>query len=200
MTELINTILNKLSTYTEFQKLFVNHIPKGDGRVDIIADCYKTKSIKSSEQLLRGQSGKIHIALLLSKVPSYFQNRILRNSDSKIRLIKFIFEYIEKEAKHCLELLGSFEVISSSRNKCILVTATERHEIFHLLSSQEEADTKLIFHAHKILKDGSSKLAIHSPFGDTDILLLALAHLYEYKERIYIVNIHINGHGKYKKT
>ena len=50
--------------------------------------------------------------------------------------------------------------------------ATERHELLHKTTSQEKADTKLILHAHKILKEGSSKAAIHSPSGDTDILLL----------------------------
>ena len=34
--------------------------------------------------------------------------------------------------------------------------------IFHHL----KAYTKLILHAHKILKEGSSKVAIHSPSGD----------------------------------
>ena len=89
------------------------------------------------------------MALLLSKVPSDFCNRILRNYDSKKRLIKLIFEYIEKEAKHYLELLGSSVIVLLSKNKCILVTATERHELLHLSSSQEEADAKLILHAHE---------------------------------------------------
>ena len=62
--------------------------------------------------------------------------------------------------------------ILSPENKFILVTATERHELLHISTSQEKADTKLILHAHKILKEGSSKAAIHSPSGDTDILLL----------------------------
>ena len=74
------------------------------------------------------------------------------------------------------------------------MTATEPHELLHLSSSQEEAGTNSILHAHKILKEGSSKVAIHSPSGDTDILLLNLAHLFEYKERIYISN----SHGQYK--
>ena len=56
-------ILNKSWTYSELAELFVNYIPKGYGRVDIIADCYKTKSIKSSEQLLRGQLEKIHYSI-----------------------------------------------------------------------------------------------------------------------------------------
>ena len=51
------------------------------------------------------------------------------------------------------------------------MTETERHELLNHSSSQEEADTKLILHAHKILKEGSSKVAIHSASGDTDILI-----------------------------
>ena len=46
------------------------------------------------------------------------------------------------------------------------MTAAERHDLLHLSSSQEEADTKLILHANKVLKEGSSKVAIHSPSGD----------------------------------
>ena len=96
MIALINIILNKSSRISEFAELFVNHISKGYGRVDIIADCYKTMSVKSSKQLLKGQSRKIHISLLLSKVPSDFYNRILRNSNRKKRLVKLISEYIKK--------------------------------------------------------------------------------------------------------
>ena len=66
----------------------------------------------------------------------------------------------------------------------------------HLSSAQEEADTKIILHAREILKESSSKVAIHSFSGDTDILLITLAHLYEYKEKFYI----IDSHGDYKKT
>ena len=62
--------------------------------------------------------------------------------------------------------------ILSPENKFILVTATERHELLHISTSQEKADAKLILHALKILKEGSSKVTIHSPSGDTDILLL----------------------------
>ena len=154
-----------------------------------------TKSIKSSEQLLRGQLGKIHTALLLSMVPNDFHNRILRNHDSTKRLIKLLFEYIEKEAKHCLELLGSSKKFLSSENKCILVTVTEWHELSPCVISRKIWYRTYILYAHKILKEGYSKVAIYSPSGDTDISYLTLAHLYEYKERIYIVN----SHGQYQK-
>ena len=53
----------------------------------------------------------------------------------------------------------------------------------------------LLFFLNILLKEGPSKVAIHSPSGDIDILLLTLAHLYKYKERIYI----INSHGQYQE-
>ena len=84
---------------------------------------YLHDSIKSLEKLLRGQSEKIHVALLLSKVPSDFHNSILRNSSNnkrkKKRLTELIIEYIENKVKHCLELLRSSEIILLSENKCI---------------------------------------------------------------------------------
>ena len=58
------------------------------------------------------------------------------------------------------------------------MTATDRHELLHLLSSQEEADTKLILHAHEILKESSSKVAIHSPTDGTNISLFTLVQLH----------------------
>ena len=58
------------------------------------------------------------------------------------------------------------------------MTATDRHELLHLLSSQEEADTKLILHAHEILKESSSKAAIHSPTDGTNISLFTLVQLH----------------------
>ena len=54
----------------------------------------------------------------------------------------------------------------------ILGTATERHELLHISTSEEKADTKLILHAHQISKAGYCKVAIHSPSVDTDISLL----------------------------
>ena len=74
-----------------------------------------------------------------------------------------MFEYTERETKHCLELLGNCKIILSFTNQCILVKTTERHELLHISSFQEEAVTKLILYAHEILKESSSKVAIHSP-------------------------------------
>ena len=67
------------------------------------------------------------------------------------------------------------------------MNTTARNELLHLWSSQEEPDTKLIVHSHEILKESSSKVSIHFSSGDTDVLLVIPAHLYEYEQRIYIM-------------
>ena len=100
----MNTILNKSSTYAKFAQLFAKRIPNVYGRVHIMADCYKTTSIRSSEQLSikRGQSEKVHIASLLSKVPSGFYNSILRTA-AKWNGTVISVHFIEKEKQHALK-------------------------------------------------------------------------------------------------
>ena len=74
MTAFINIILSKSLRFTKFEKLFVKHIPKGYGRVDMITDGDKTKSIKSSEQrsIKTGQSEKIHISTSTTNMKKEF--------------------------------------------------------------------------------------------------------------------------------
>ena len=56
-----------------------------------------------------------------------------------------------------------------------------------LSSDQEEADTKVILHCHDALKENSNGyIILRSASGDTDILVLAVAHLYNEKQRVYI--------------
>ena len=75
------------------------------------------------------------------------------------------------------------------------MNATERHELLHFSSSQEEPDTKLIVHAHEILKESSSKVSIHFSSGDTDLLFVTSTCLWKYGKTIYI----IDSHKQYKK-
>ena len=101
---LMNTILNKSSTYAEFVQLFAKRIPNVYGRVHIMADCYKTKSVNSSEQLSikRGQSEKIHRASIFSKVPSNFYNSIL-GTDAIWNGTVISIYFIEKKRQHALK-------------------------------------------------------------------------------------------------
>ena len=103
MIALINTTLNKSSGYTGFVELFEKRFLKGYGRVDTIADCYITKPAKSSTIVTRSHRRDFH-------------NSILRNSYHKKGVIELLFEYIEREAKHCTELSGNSRIILSSKN------------------------------------------------------------------------------------
>ena len=62
-------------------------------------------------------------------------------------------------------------------------------EIPELASTQEEADTKLILHAnYHLMSSSSSDVTIFSPSGDTDIIVLAVSLLKEYKSRVSIMD------------
>ena len=56
-----------------------------------------------------------------------------------------------------------------------------------LSSDLEEAGTKVMLHCHDPLKENSNgSIILRSASGDTDILVLAVAHLYNQKQRVYI--------------
>ena len=54
-----------------------------------------------------------------------------------------------------------------------------------LTSNQEEADIKVILHSHQILKsDETSGIRLRSPLRHTDIVVLTVAVLYEFRNRV----------------
>ena len=76
-------------------------------------------------------------------------------------------------------------------------TATKDGVTVHegLRSNQAEADTRLILHAIEALTTTADNVCIHSPSGDTDVIILAIVHLWEFREQVTLVN----GSGKNKK-
>ena len=78
-------------------------------------------------------------------------------------------------------------------NVSCLLTSKKKHD--QLLSTQKEADTKIIAHTVEILhQETENKVVIRSPSGDTDIVLSA-ALLYNFKEHVVIDN----GSGQSRK-
>ena len=71
----------------------------------------------------------------------------------------------------------------------------ELKEISELSSTQEEADIKIFLHANHYLESSSSNLTVYSPSGYTDIIVLAVTLLNNFKERLSL----IDGHGKDRK-
>jgi len=96
-----------------------------------------------------------------------------------------------------LTKLSTSEVYLSGEDKCWLLTSSSVSEAQLLSSNQEEADTKILLHAKHAIET-SEDTAVHllSPSGDTDILVLVIALMSPYKERVFI----INGSGAHRKT
>ena len=104
-------------------------------------------------------------------------------------MIELIFETIVKEKLKFLNILRTIEVYLSSYDKCILITLSTTTDVNDLCSNQEEADTKIVIHAlHSLHYSQIPTINIRSPSGDTDILVLTIVHLYNYKEKIHLDN------------
>ena len=86
------------------------------------------------------QKKYIIIRSIKSKLPSEF------------RLIELLFEVIKNEREEVLEMLRCDELVLSTEGECKLLTHIEEKAYDQLLSTQEEADTKIIAHAVEILR------------------------------------------------
>ena len=57
------------------------------------------------------------------------------------------------------------------------------------LKNHEEADTRLILHVtHALVNDCLRSIRIRSPFGDTDVRVLTIAHLFGLNEKVFLDN------------
>ena len=120
------------------------------------------------------------------KLPSEF-SQFLSCGENKNRLKELLFEVIKNEREEVLEMLRCDELVLSREGECKLLTHIEEKTYDQLLSTQEEADTKIIARAVEILhQDMENEVVIRSPSGDTDILLLSAALLYNFKEHVVI--------------
>jgi len=64
----------------------LSSLPKGHGRVDLVADCYRDFSIKAGEREKRGASEKIMIKSFNTLVPRDM-NSFYSNGENKTQLI-----------------------------------------------------------------------------------------------------------------
>lgn len=96
---LVRTLYELPVTYEDLIIKLLKMIPKGIENVHIIADSYLENSIKNSERQSRGDSTKLILKSVKSKVTRDFKS-FLSNSDNKNSLVDLFFEYfIENEAK-----------------------------------------------------------------------------------------------------
>lgn len=173
---------NQPETFEGWIKRFLQTVHNDErfDRIDIVADTYREFSIKSGERAKRGSSEKILIKSTDGKIPRDIEG-FFSNNENKTRLIDLTFDYIKKNPAECLTLLNCGEVVLSGDQYCYKVSSSECQTCDELVSDQEEADTKVVLHAIKILSSQEQEkcVCIRSPSGDTDILVIALGTIVE---------------------
>ena len=84
-------------------------------------------------------------------------------------------------------ILRTNKIMISMNSKSISILRLSTSIEESLTSNQEEADNKVILHSHQILKSNeTSVITLRSPSGDTDIVVLTIALLYEFRNRVLI--------------
>ena len=91
-------------TYEDLSWKFLEMLPSGYKRVDIVVDTYQDISIKSTERSKRGSARKIIIRSEKSKIPQNF-NEFLKIGENKARMIELIVKVIKQNVVTVLTLL-----------------------------------------------------------------------------------------------
>lgn len=102
--------------------------------------------------------------------------------------MELILEYTDTQKAKVFNILRTNKMMILLDNKCILISHLSTLIEESITSNQEETDTKVILHNHQILKsnEASIKIMKRSPLGDTDIIVLTVALLYEFHNKALI--------------
>ena len=130
-------------THEELFRNLLSAFPKTYHRVDIVADTYKSASIKSGEREKRGCSNKIIAKSAKSKIPRNFKN-FLKNGENKTRLIDLLCQFVKENSQRTCNLLKCSSIVFSEENFTYRVSQNPEVTLDPELSlNQEEADTKV---------------------------------------------------------
>ena len=192
---LVRTQTQIPSTYEELTFRLLRSLPSGYQRIHIIADTYRSNSIKDPERLKRGCADKVIIHSAKSKIPRNF-NDFLQNGENKSRLIEIILSVILERKEDALSLLKCKEMYFSTDGACHKTTEHETVFISELSSNQEEADTKLCLHAqHALATNGNGIVYVRSHSGDVDINVILISKILDNSERV-ILDFNKGKHSK----
>lgn len=159
-------------------------------RADFVIDQYKHLSIKCFERQRRASLSAIRTVIYRpeQKVPSDWK-RYLSNGNNKADLVNFFCEQWQDSELFAEKLGIGAHLFITSGTSCFRLWAT-RHQgsagkeeqmmmnvqqVPELTCNHEEADTRLLLHAHHAASNGYNTVIIRSP--DTDVALLAAALL-----------------------
>lgn len=182
-------------TFEDLFKRIFRSIPKSYRRVDIVADTYRDCSIKSMERSKHGESAKIIIGSVKSKLPSDM-GKFMCNNENKTLMIQMMVDYIAANKISMLQELKTENLYFSTDHLTRHFTVASYEESIELSSDQEEADTKVILHTNHALNEISGQVILRSPSSDIDIIVLALALLDADKQQRVVYDY---GTGKTRK-
>ena len=149
---LVRTISQLPEIFEELALKLIQHIPKGYHRINIVADCYLSNSIKDTEREKRGQSTNILVKSTKSKIPREF-SKFLANGENKTKMIEIIFKTLQEKKAAVLNTLRTTQLVLSCEQNCKLITLSNCETFQPLVSNQKDADTKVITHALQFLKN-----------------------------------------------
>jgi hypothetical protein len=154
------------------ENIFMSALQTGTDstRIDIVFDVYMDISIKTAERDNRGSDSGVLFTNIVPGHKIYQWRNLLRCSKSKTTLIKFLCDEWRKPPY--LEKLGEKEMYVTCEDRCIKLTRNDAKEADELVTSQEEADTRMLLHA-KHASQVYERIVIVCE--DTDVLILCLA-------------------------
>ena len=176
-------LMNVPATFGEVAERLFNSLPKST-RVDFVTDTYMPHSIKDIERQRRAASVNVDdeddpdngltIEGPSTKVPSNFKE-FLSKSSCKTELIDFLHREWSSN-KYAGKLVGRQVYFVNKENVFRLSTQdgvkTICDDIPNLKSTHEEADTRIILHAHDISNHSLGAMVVRC--SDTDVLILLL--------------------------
>ena len=153
-------------------KLFTVLMSTPSKRIDVVFDVYKDVSIKNVERAKRktGSDGIVYQNILPGfQVKNW--SKILSVSANKAEIVRFLVG--QWKEMHFRNRLHGKTLFVTEGEDCWKITSTTASLVPELKSNHEEADTRMVLHAHH----AGGKCVIHAE--DTDVLVLLVGHAHD---------------------
>ena len=138
-------------------------------RTDVVFDIYKDVPMKNTERAkLQTDSDGIAYQSILPGFQVKNWNKILSVTANKAEIVCFLVGQWKK--RHFWDRVNDKTFFVNEEENCWKITSTTASLVPELKSNQEEADTRMVLHAHHA--GGNS--VIHA--DDTDVLILYIGH------------------------
>ena len=170
----------------KFEALSARRVPKGYKRVDIVADTYRSKSIKDPEHFKHGCTDRVIVNSVVSHFLRNF-NDFLKKGNNKTCLIELILDVFVQRKNEILKILKTDELYYSMDNKCYVITNQGVVTVEDLSSNQEEADTKVaLYSSHALNAQPNKTVIVRNYSGDTDITVIMLSLITDHCDRVIL--------------